>query len=186
MIKSLLVFCLLTLFSTVLGCGADGSKDSTKEETSDSWVALKKGKEAKPFTLKDLEGKDVSLSDYKGKIVFLNFWATWCPPCRQEMPSMDALQKILGTNDFVILALATDRKGVELVKPFVEEKKLSLKVLIDDKSNVSDDYGVVALPTTYIIGRDGVIIELVRGGAEWDDAETVEYFKALIDKGGLA
>lgn len=186
MIKSIVVFCLLTSFPIVLGCGTDSKKDASKEESSDSWVALKKGKEAKPFTLKDLEGKDVSLSDYKGKIVFLNFWATWCPPCRHEMPSMEALQKILGTNDFVILALATDRKGAELVKPFVEEKKLSLKVLIDDKSNVSDDYGVVALPTTFIIGRDGVIIELVRGGAEWDDVETIEYFKSLIDKGGSA
>jgi len=170
----------------VFGCGTEGSKDAAKEEAPGTWVALKKGKEAKPFTLKDLEGRDVSLSDYSGKIVFLNFWATWCPPCRKEMPSMEALQKKLGSEDFIILAVATDRKGADLVRPFVEEKKLSIKVLIDDRSDVSDAYGVIALPTTYIIGRDGIIIELVRGGAEWDDAETVEYFKALIGKGGAA
>jgi len=170
----------------VFGCGTEGSKDVAKEGASDTWVSLKKGKEARPFTLKDLEGRDVSLSDYKGKIVFLNFWATWCPPCRKEMPSMESLQNKFGTEDFVILAVATDRKGADLVRPFVEEKKLSFKVLIDDKSDVADAYGVIALPTTYIIGRDGIIIELVRGGAEWDDAETVEYFKSLIGKGGGA
>ncbi|MBE9536234.1 MAG: redoxin domain-containing protein [Proteobacteria bacterium] len=186
MTRSIVVFCLLASLFTVLACGTEGSKDVAKEGSSDTWVALKKGKEAKPFTLKDLEGKDVSLSDYKGKIIFLNFWATWCPPCRKEMPSMEALQKIIGIENFVILAVATDRKGEKLVRPFVEEKKISLKVLIDDKSDVSDLYGVVALPTTYIIGRDAVIIEMVRGGAEWDDADTVEYFKSLIDKGGAA
>ena len=186
MIRNIVVLCLLAMLSIVFGCSAESGKNTSSKESSDTWVSLKKGKLAKPFSLKDLEGKDVSLSDYKGKIVFLNFWATWCPPCRKEMPSMESLQNKLGTDDFVILAVATDRKGEKLVRPFVEEKKISFKVLIDDRSDVSDLYGVVALPTTYIIGRDGVIIEMVRGGEEWDGAETIEYFKSLIDEGGAA
>lgn len=178
-----LCLALSALFFLLISCSSEPEHGKTSTETqTDKWVALKKGVSAKPFVLKDLDGREVSLSEHRGKIVFLNFWATWCPPCRQEMPSMEALHKKLGGKDFVILALANDRKGLELVKPFAEEKGITFTVLIDDRSDVSDAYGVVALPTTFIIDREGVIIEVVRGGAEWDDAETVAYFEELIKK----
>ena len=183
MSRKVAVFPVLLLLTTaVFACGMDRSnkEEAAKGEDTTEWVALKKGKKAKDFTLKDLKGNDVSLSDYNGKVVLLNFWATWCPPCRSEMPSIEKLHKKYSDKGLVVLAVATDRKGEEIVKPFVDEKGLTFTVLIDSSADVSDSYGVIGLPTTYVIGRDGTILEKEMGGADWFSKEIQAYFEELM------
>lgn len=137
---------------------------------------------ARDFILRDLEGKKVSLSDFRGKFILLNFWATWCPPCRHEMPSIEKLHRKYGGSDFVILAVATDSKGEKIVKPFIRQKGFTFKTLIDDKNEIFDSYGLFALPTTYIVGRDGMILRKVQGEVDWFSQNSIEYFEDLIGK----
>ena len=140
---------------------------------------------AKDFTLKDLNGNEVTLSKKRGKIILLNFWATWCPPCRKEMPSMELLHKKFGGKDFEIIAVATDSKGEKLVRPFVEENNLTFPILIDEKGDVSDLYQIHALPVTYLIGRDGLVIDKITGAAEWFSSKSQDYFEQLIAESAI-
>ena len=179
-----IVLFLVLLLSALYACGKESRNNAEREVVEDDkWIALEKGKIAKDFTLKDLKGNSVSLSDFKGKIVFLNFWATWCAPCRHEMPSMEKLHNKYKGGDLVVLAVSTDRKGEEVVKPFIDEHGYTLPILIDSASDVSDEYGVFALPTTFIIGRDGKIVEMIQGGREWYEKEVLDYFDELLAKG---
>ena len=140
-------------------------------------------KGAPGFSLKDLGGKDVALSDFKGKIVFLNFWATWCPPCKKEMPSIEKLHRKFGGRDFTVLAVAVDVKGEKLVRPYIEEKGYTFPVLLDPKGEVSDNFDVFGVPMTFIIGRDGEVLNKIQGERDWFSRESIDYFEELIGKG---
>ena len=134
------------------------------------------------FVLQDLEGNDVRLSDYLGKIVFLNFWATRCPPCRWEMPSMQSLHEKLKGEDFVILAVSIDRAGEPVVKPFIKEAGYTFKVLLDRGGNVADKYCVRSIPTTFIIDKKSVVVGKVIGSRDWASAPIVQEFKRLSQR----
>lgn len=123
--------------------------------------------EAPDFTLKDLNGKEVKLSDFKGKIVILNFWASWCPPCRGEMPDLNELDKELQKgNDAVLLTInATDggREKAEDAKKYISDNKFTMTVLLDPGLSVTSNlYAIRAFPTTIVVNKDGTIY----GGAE--------------------
>ncbi len=123
---------------------------------------------ATDFTLPDINGKKVSLSEFKGKVVILNFWATWCGPCRAEMPSMNNLYLELKDKGLVVIAVSVDASE-KPVRSFVKELKLLFPVLMDKNKAVSfDEYGVLGLPTTFLIGKNGIIIEKFLGEREWD------------------
>jgi peroxiredoxin len=132
--------------------------------------------EAPDFTLPDVEGRPVRLRELRGKLVFLNFWATWCPPCRLEMPSMERLYQTFKETEFAMLAVSIDRQGVEAVKPFVEELQLTFPALLDQKSEVARQYGLRGLPSTYLIDPEGRLIGAAVGGRDWHSTEA----KALI------
>lgn len=136
--------------------------------------------EAPNFTLPDLQGKAVRLSDFRGRVIFLNLWATWCPPCRQEMPSMEALYRRLKDRDFVILAVAEDAGGVEAVAPFVRDVGLTFPVLIDPEATLSPRYGATGYPETFIIDRTGQVVHHTIGPADWDSPEMLAYFDRLL------
>ena len=138
---------------------------------------------AKDFTLKDLSGNDVTLSEKKGKIVVLNFWATWCPPCREEMPSMEKLHKKYYGKDFEIIAVAMDPKGKKIVKPYIDENGYTFTILLDDKGAISDMYRAYAVPMTFILARDGRVIEKIMGAADWFSEESQAYIEELIKNG---
>ena len=135
---------------------------------------------ATDFTLDLLDGKSVKLSDYRGKLVFLNFWATWCPPCRSEMPAMQALYDKLKDRGFVILAVdLAEEAGV--VRDYIRANKLTFPVLLDTSGAVGGTYGAESIPTTYIVDREGRI--LARGiGAQWkwDSPEMIALFEKLL------
>ena len=138
------------------------------------------GQRAPDFTLKDINGNPVSMSSFKGKVVLLNFWATWCPPCRAEIPSMNKLYQKLKNRGFVILAVSTDRAVVD-VKDFLKTMPVNFPVVVDYNLTVSRSlYKVFMLPTTFLIDRKGVIVEKYFGDQDWTEPEIIKEIEALL------
>ncbi len=143
------------------------------------------GNPAPDFTLPSLVGNPVRLSNYRGKVVFLNFWATWCPPCREEMPSMESLYQRLKGRDFEMLAVSIDTKGVDLVQSFVATYALTFPVLLDPNKKIYRLYGLTGVPETFIIGKNGVIILRIIGPRDWMKKEWLNYFDRITGKSSL-
>ena len=120
------------------------------------------------------------LADYRGKIVVLNFWATWCAPCLAEMPALDALQADLGTKDFAVLPVASGRNPVEAIARFYDQAAIThLPVLRDPRQQFSRDMGVLGLPVTILLNRDGQEVARLIGDAVWDSAAAKAILVAL-------
>ncbi len=137
------------------------------------------GDVAQDFSLPDSSGNRVNLSDYRGKIVFLNFWATWCPTCRGEMASLETLyREFKDRHDVEFLAVSVDQEGWSKISPFLKTISFDVPVLADTESKVSSAYQVTAIPTTFIIGRNGRILWNCAGGLDWTDAS----LKSAIEK----
>lgn len=128
------------------------------------------------FKLKDLNGKEMSLSDLKGKKVFLNFWATWCPPCKAEMPEIQKLYEETKDSDVVIVAVEIG-EPLDTVKSFIDSNKYSFKVLLDSDQSVATKYNIASIPTSYFIDVDGNIVSKHVGGMNIDQMK--EYIKTL-------
>jgi thiol-disulfide isomerase/thioredoxin len=131
------------------------------------------------FTLPLLDGTNQRLSDLKGKVVFLNFWATWCPPCRQEMPSMETLYQRFKGQGLEILAVDC-QEGAQDVSAFMRKNGLTFPAALDTSGAVSGDYGISAIPTTYIIDRSGKIIIRAVGGLRWANPKIIAAFETLL------
>ena len=139
-------------------------------------------KYAPPFALQDLSGKVINLSDYRGRVVILNFWSTLCAPCTAELPSLSRLAAIFRKDELVVLAVSIDSSD-KPVKDFIEANKLVLTVLRDsDKAVFFDQYAGPALPASYLIDRNGIIAEMFTGPREWDSPGTREMIKKLLEK----
>ena len=131
-------------------------------------IRPKSGQVAKDFSVPTPDGKMLRLADYRGKVVFLNFWATWCPPCREEMPAMERVYQRYRDKGFVVLALSVDSEGGPVVIPFVKQYKLSFPIGLDPKMEVADRYGVRGLPTSFLASRTGALVAVALGPREWD------------------
>lgn len=138
--------------------------------------------EAPEFTLKDLNGKQVQLRDFRGKVVFLNFFATWCVPCRLEMPAMERLSRAFKDKGLVVLAVDI-KESARAVRAFLKELKVTFPALLDGDGSVAFTYGIRPLPATYLIGRDGKILWRAFGAREWDNAASRQYFSRLLSEG---
>ncbi len=138
--------------------------------------------EAPAFTLKSLNGSLTNLKELKGKVVVLNFWASWCKACRTEMPSLSHLSDKFHEKGLIVLAVTSERGffGSRNVKRFVKEQDLTLPVLMDPKNKVEKTYEVSSLPTTYIIGRDGRITGKVLGERVWDGKAAQKFILRLL------
>jgi thiol-disulfide isomerase/thioredoxin len=136
---------------------------------------------AQNFALKDLNGNVVRLEDYRGKVVFLNFWTTWCPACLVEMPSMEKLYKEFKIKDFTILAVDM-QEDPETVKKFKAKFKLSFPILLDTDGVVATYYGVNAIPVTYFIDRAGYLYAAAIGARDWASEDAFLLIKHLLDK----
>ena len=136
---------------------------------------------AQNFALKDLNGNEVHLEDYRGKIIFLNFWTTWCPACLVEMPSMEKLYRKFKNDDFVILAVDM-QEDLETVKKFKAKFKLSFPILLDEEGVVASYYGVRAIPATYFIDRAGYLYAAAMGARDWASEDAFLLIKHLLDK----
>ena len=131
------------------------------------------------FQVDSLEGSARSLADYRDRIVFLNFWATWCPPCVEEMPSMQRLADILEPEGLVVVAVNVQEDRA-LVERFMSDHGLSFEVLLDRRGQVGQSYAVRGLPTTVILDRNGAILARKVGFAYWDTDEKIDLFRTIL------
>jgi peroxiredoxin len=133
------------------------------------------------FNLLDINGNKIVLSGLKGKIVFLNFWATWCSPCREEMPSMQKLYARFKDKDFAMVAVSLNEPA-SAVKKFFKDYNLTFTALLDSDGELMSPYGIRGIPNTFIIDRDGTIIGKAFGPRKWDDQKAIALFEHLINK----
>ncbi|MFQ5852998.1 MAG: peroxiredoxin family protein [Candidatus Binatia bacterium] len=183
----LVISALLVLF--VLSSSGDGFLHRRKAPVSDekdSFTKLRIGKFEEPvvapdFTLKGLDGSQVTLRDLRGRVVFLNFWATWCPPCRLEMPSMERLYRRLKEKGLLMLAVDM-QESEKLVAEFMRDFNLSFPALLDRDGSVTFLYGVRGIPSTYIIDRAGRVVGRAVGPRDWASQESMQLFQSLLKK----
>jgi peroxiredoxin len=142
-------------------------------------VKPNRAKAAEDFTLPALNGGTFSLADQRGKIVLVNFWATWCPPCLEEMPAMERLWQKHKDAGFVLVAVSVDTDPKKVV-PFVTEHKLTFPVAFDTKMAVAEKYGVRALPSSFILGKDGILTALALGPRHWDNKVSHRLIEAMV------
>jgi thiol-disulfide isomerase/thioredoxin len=143
---------------------------------------FRKEPEALPeIKFQDAGGKERTLADWRGKVVLLNLWATWCVPCRKEMPGLDRLQAELGSDKFEVVALSVDRKGVPGAKKFLDDIKVGrLAVYVDASLRTTSLLGAVGLPVTLLIDADGREIGRLLGPAEWDSEDAKRLIRAAL------
>lgn len=141
------------------------------------------GSDSIDFTLPDLSGNSKSLKDFRGKVVFLNFWATWCKPCEEEMPSMQALYQAFAGQPFEIVAVSIDKDGPEAVKAYAAKYGLTFTILHDRKGSVKETYKTTGVPETFIIDQNGVIAEKVWGPRDWSEPSSYAMIVDLLKNG---
>ncbi|TAJ22904.1 MAG: TlpA family protein disulfide reductase [Nitrospirae bacterium] len=152
---------------------------------SAKYEPLTVGKVAPDFELPDVdEKKTLRLSDFRGKVVFLNFWATWCKPCREEMPSMEVLYKNFERDGFVVLAVSIDRVTTKKdIPPFVKSLGLTFPVLVDSWGQTDKRYKLMGVPETYIIDQQGILREKVIGPKDWTILDNLQTIAGLLKAG---
>ena len=151
-----------------------------KQKDSFILETLKVGRPAPNFEFPGLDGQIVSLSDHRGKVVLVNIWATWCPPCIDEMPSMEKLYNELQGENFEILAVSIDTQGLEAVAPFMKAYKLTFPALIDSEGTIKNLYKATGVPESFIIDKQGILIKKIIGPIDWATPEIFRYFRDLI------
>lgn len=139
-------------------------------------------KSAPNFSLQDIKGNQVSLEDFRGKPILLNFWATWCQACKEELPSMQRLYEALSEKGVEVVAISIDRKNLDRIKAFAEEYKLTFPILWDPEQKVRKHYFIMGLPTTYLIGPQGKLKGYASGAREWDSADSIQALTSLKEK----
>lgn len=177
----------LVLGSAIYGIrAAEGNAKAWKETYSKgemtSFVFKADRQHAGDIAFKDGDGKDLTLDDWKGRVVLLNLWATWCAPCRREMPGLDRLQADMGGEDFEVVALSVDRKGAEPSRQFLAEVNADhLALYVDETTKSMFELRARGLPATFLIDRNGGLIGRLTGPAEWDAEEAKALIRAAID-----
>jgi thiol-disulfide isomerase/thioredoxin len=180
-------FLALTAFVVPIAYGASPTKKEPPKRDNEfaslGIVKIGRSEPAHDFVLNDVQGNSVRLSALRGRVVFVNFWATWCPPCRQEMPSMDRLYRELKDSGLAMVAIDVKESKKE-VSDFMRELRLSFPALLDTDGNVSRRYGTVGLPNTYIVDRTGKLIGHKPGGKNWATSEMIASFQRLLGDRG--
>ncbi|MGE0212444.1 MAG: TlpA family protein disulfide reductase [Parvibaculaceae bacterium] len=160
---------------------ANGVTRALATGTMTAFVVKPRREPAPDFSFQDGEGRPLKLSQWKGRVALVNLWATWCAPCRKEMPELNALQEKLGGEKFEIVALSVDRKGIEASGKFLSEVgATALKLYVDPTSNAFTESKAAGLPATLLIDREGREIGRLVGPAEWASPEAVKLIEAAI------
>jgi len=177
MIRRVIAATVLCLMATLVGIGGAAAPDILPVVGRNG---VKLGEPAPNFQLWDLQGRLVTLSDLRGKVVLLNFWATWCGPCRVEMPAMEELYRTFSRKDFEILAVSTDAQGVSVTRPFQQEHHLTFPILHDADYRVGLTYGARSLPMTFMVDRQGVVRHQIFGARDWGVSEAQQLVQMLM------
>jgi len=178
-------FIFILIILTSLSFKSYNNKDNDliseflKNELEDFELSKEK-KNISNLIFKDHKEKEISFSDFKGKILLVNFWATWCAPCIKEMPSLDRLEsKING--DFDVIAISVDRDGVEKVTDFFDENKISnLEKFFDIKNSLAKEMNLYGVPTSFFVNKEGDLIGYYQGDMEWDNDTVINFINYLI------
>lgn len=150
------------------------------------WLRPRTPEMAPEFALSDLSGRTIRMSALRGKVVLVNLWTTWCPPCRDEMPSMERLYQRLHGRGVELLAVSQDDPGtMDQVADFVREVGVTFPVLLDPDRQVGARYGVWGYPETFVVDREGRIVERVIGPRTWDAPEQVAALETLLAAPGM-
>jgi peroxiredoxin len=144
------------------------------------------GAKAIDFTLPDLDGKPHTLSSMRGKVVFLNIWATWCGPCKEEMPSMQFMHEKYKDKPFQIMAVSVDSDPDEVVRKFAEDLELTFLILHDRKGGIKDTYKTTGVPETFIIDQNGVVAQKIWGPRDWSNPVNLALIDSLLKDGPRA
>lgn len=173
-----MIWLLLLLESAALACESAWATEPSIRAGLTLWPEPRPLAEL-PFV--DVDGKTRSLVEFRGKVVLLNVWATWCVPCREEMPTLDRLQQRLGGEDFQVVALSIDQEGVAAVRDFYREIGIQrLDIFVDEKMHAIQALGAFGLPATLLLDREGREIGRKLGAAEWDAPEVEAYLREVI------
>ncbi|XOF33355.1 MAG: peroxiredoxin family protein [Candidatus Electrothrix sp. YB6] len=185
--KNIFFSCILLICSFfIISCNREGQKEKTagsktgQNETTAVAVAAV-GHSAPDFTLKDVLGRTWTLSELKGQVVFVNFWATWCPPCISEMPSMQNLYETLPNDQFKMLAVLNRDKPANADK-FIEDFGIFIPILYDQDNTVGAKYGLTGVPETFIVDKQGIIREKIIGPAEWDSPGAMQMLRQYLNQ----
>ncbi|MBI3993519.1 MAG: TlpA family protein disulfide reductase [Candidatus Lambdaproteobacteria bacterium] len=147
-------------------------------------TAFRRPMPAPTFDVATPNGALLRLADYRGRVVLLSFWATWCPPCIREMPSLERLHQSLQGRGLVVLAVSLDREGAVTVLPFVQRLALTFPVALDPEGRVGALYGAADLPSTFLIDRQGRVVAAAKGGRDWFSPQARSYVEELLAAGG--
>jgi cytochrome c biogenesis protein CcmG, thiol:disulfide interchange protein DsbE len=145
-----------------------------------SLIRPKRPTAATDFTVPQLNSQQLRLSDFKGRVVFLNFWATWCVPCREEMPSMERLYRRYGDRGLTILAVSVDMGGPATVAAFVKMLRLTYTIGLDPRMEVAEQYRVRALPSSFLVDRQGNVAGIAVGPRDWDSPAARAVVETLL------
>jgi thiol-disulfide isomerase/thioredoxin len=166
---------------------AAGDRPSYNRGTMTAFVMRKEPVALPDIAFKDGEGNPVTLADWRGRVVLINLWATWCAPCRREMPSLARLQDEIGGDDFEVLAISVDRKGAEASAKFlIETGAENLALYVDETFKVARDLKAPGLPVTILVDRQGREIGRLTGPAEWDSEDALSLIGAVIEDRAVA
>lgn len=152
----------------------------TREPADSDNSAPRIGKSLADFTLPDLQGRPVQLAALRGKVVFVNVWATWCPPCVEEMPTIQQLYERLHGQGLEILAVSLDALGAQVVAPFMQSHRLSFPTLLDTKNLVQRLYRTTGVPESFIVDKRGILVEKVVGPRDWVHPQRLAQFERLL------
>jgi thiol-disulfide isomerase/thioredoxin len=173
------------LLTLLLQAGSQAAQQTADSGTRAGLTIWPEPKPVPEIDFVDGVGKPHTLADFKGKVVLLNVWATWCGPCREEMPTLDRLQSQLGGSDFQVLALSIDQGGIQVVRDFYREIGIQhLELYIDESAEANRSLNAFGLPVTLLLDRQGRELARKLGAAEWDSPEVIEYLKEVITPQG--
>lgn len=163
-----------------------GMQQATKpiESTVDLINVLPKTYPIKPVAFNDVDGKAIDFSHYKGKVIMVNMWATWCPPCVRELPAIERLATKFKAEDFALLPISIDAEGKQQVQSFLNTLGMAgFNSYYDPEQNLGQVFPLDTIPATFILDQDGQLIAFVRSFVDWDDAKAVSLIQGFIDKG---
>lgn len=177
----------VTAEAEAIDVSAPAATGVTRELATGALAAFLIRQERKPIAelnFQDADGKPLKIGDWKGRVVLINLWATWCAPCRKEMPDLAELQKELGGQDFEVVAISVDRKGVEASAAFLKDTGAdNLKLYIEPTTAIVNDLQAIGLPATILLDRQGNEIGRLLGPADWASPEAVALIKAALAEG---
>jgi len=171
MLKKLMIV-LCCAVALVAGC--------SKDKTGIPAKAASEKSQAPEINVVSLDNQQLTLAALKGKVVLLNFWATWCPPCREEIPSMITLNSFMAGKPFQMVCVSVDEGGKKAVEDFFKNSGFLLPAYLDPSGQVAKTYGITGVPETFVIDKNGVIVKKVIGGLDWNSPDVIAFLEGLM------